>query len=142
MDLQQIEQIAMKVGANAVANLAMERFDLDDLIVGNSASAEMRALRQSAYLFLAEEVGSMGLQIVSGSKPPRLADVLSGSTLQAFVGSTIAYYLMNTTNVSSQIQQLAGNNEYARVIAQAVIYEISGQLAQVVAPYIINMYGY
>lgn len=139
MDLSQIEQIAYKVAANAVANLAMEKFNIDDIIVGNATSPEMIALRQSAYLFAAEEVGSMGLQVVTGATPPRLADVLSGSTLQAFVGSTIAYYIMNTTNVSAQIQKMAGNNEYARVIAQSAIYEIAGQLAQVVAPMIMNI---
>jgi hypothetical protein len=140
MDFSQIEQIAYKVGANAVANLAMEKFKIDDIIIGNATSPEMITLRSSAYLFAAEEIGSMGIQIATGGTPPRLADVLSGSTLQAFIGSTIAFYIMNTTDLSRQIQRMAGNNEYARVIAQAFIYEMAGQLAQVVAPMVMNLY--
>ena len=139
MNLATIENIAYKTAATAAANLAMERLNLDEMIVGSSASPEMRALRQSAYLYAAEQVGAYILDKITGVQAPTVQNELNIEHLMAFAGEAFSWYIMNMSGVAGQIEDVMGNNEYMRVLAQSVVWELSGQLAQIGLPFVLNL---
>lgn len=139
MNIATIENIAYKLAATSTANLAMEKLNIDEMIVGSSASPEMRALRQSAYLYAAEQVGAYVLDRLTGVQTSTLQSELSIGHIEAFAAEAAAWYIMQTTNVAGQIENIAGGNEYMRVVAQSVIWEIAGQVGQMVVPFVLNL---
>ncbi len=140
MNIDNIEQFVYKIAAVSAANVAMDKFNIDSMILDVSNNQMLQPALESAVLFAASEVGSYGLSIATGVQPPSLQQTFSMSTLEAFVGSTAAYYLINQTDIQLRLERAVGNNVFARAAAQSVVYEMAGQIAAMVTPMIMDVY--
>ena len=108
MNLDWIEHTAVRIASAAAANFAGEELNIDSLIIGNDVGGNneyVRTLKESAYLYTAQELGDMAVETVTGSQAQSPRKLFSMSMLEAFLGSTMAYYLMKKTGVATRIAQ-------------------------------------
>ena len=94
MLLQTVEQVAARVGALTAVIYASEEFGLLRQVISEYDSAEVVALKTSAFLSASEVVSDYVLRQVTHAPPPSLSESVT-SMGWAFASNAVVLYLMN-----------------------------------------------